>query len=94
MDDFRYSELSNEEIEDKVIAVQQVMPEIGERMLQGTLKSQGIIIPRQRLRKAIHAVDLVGPSLRWRPHIQRKPYSVPGAMSLWHIGESTSGCFQ
>ena len=32
MDDFRYSELSDEEIEDKVIAIQQVMPEIGERI--------------------------------------------------------------
>ena len=87
LDNFCYSNLNDEEIEEKVIAIKHEMPEIGERMLLGTLKSQGIIIPRHRLRKAIHSIDPVGPSLRWRPHIQRRPYSVPGAMSLWHIGK-------
>lgn len=62
------------------------MPDIGERMMQGTLRSRGTVVPRRRVREVIHRIDPINVLLRWQPRIQRKPYSVPGPNSLWHLG--------
>ena len=35
----------------------------------------------------IHFIDPISTTLRWQPRIRRKLYSVPGPMSLWHIGK-------
>lgn len=64
------------------------MPEIGERMTVGALRSRGITVPRHRVRQMLHKVDPIGAALRWHSKTKRKPYSVPGPNSLWHIGEN------
>ena len=56
-------------------------------MVMGALRSCGIVVPRMRLRKALHSIDPISSSLRWRPRVQRRSYCVPGPMSLWHIGK-------
>ena len=64
------------------------MPEIGERMTMGALRSRGITVPRRRVRQMLHKVEPISAALRWYSKIKRKPYSVPGPNSLWHIGEN------
>ena len=44
--------------------------------------------PRQRVRHAIQLSDPLNTPLRWGAGIvTRRPYSVPGPNSLWHIGK-------
>ena len=86
-DELKFSDISDEELIDKVREIRQSLPYSGERILSGSLRSAGIIVPRQRLRNVIHWIDPVSTTLRWRPRIKRKPYRVPGPMSLWHIGK-------
>ena len=61
------------------------MPNVGEKVLHGILKSKGIRITRRKLRLAVHAVDPLDTVLRWRILIIRRPYSVSGSSALWHI---------
>lgn len=70
-----------------VTAVKEQMPDIGERMVTGSLRSNGIHVPRRRVQQSLHRVDPINIALRWMPRIQRHPYSVPGPDSLWHLGK-------
>ena len=62
-------------------------PNYGETMAMGHVRSLGYKVSRARLRVAIHDTDPIQVALRWQgvPTI-RRPYSVPGPNSLWHIG--------
>ena len=82
----RFSDISDDDLL-KLQEIRLSLPDSGERILSGSLRSCGIVVPRWRLREAIHRIDPISTTLRWRPRIKRKPYSVPGPMSLWHIGE-------
>ena len=62
------------------------LPEIGESMIMGRLRSMGLHIPRQRVRESIRTADPLNIALRWHGVTTRQPYSVPGPNSLWHIG--------
>ena len=62
------------------------LPEIGESMIMGRLRSMGLHIPRQRVRESIRTADPLNVALRWHSVTSRQPYSVPGPNSLWHIG--------
>ncbi len=81
-----FTQLSDKEIGDQLLLFKEEFPDIGERMALGLFRSKGILIPRRRLRQAFHTVDTINTSLRWHLRIKRRTYSVPGAMSLWHIG--------
>ena len=52
------------------------MPQSGERIIQGVLHSHGTKVQCWRLRDTIHEIDPINTPLRWRPRIQRRPYSV------------------
>ena len=41
-------------------------------------------VTRARVRDALRSVDPINTALRWQGG--RRPYSVPGPNSLWHIG--------
>ena len=63
-------------------------PHLGEVMVMGHLRSLGYNVPRARVRNAIRATDPINTALRWQGSItSRRPYSVPGPNSLWHIGK-------
>ena len=62
-------------------------PHIGEVMVNGHLRSMGYKVPREKVRETIRATDPVNTALRWRSMTPRRPYSVPGPNSLWHIGK-------
>ena len=62
-------------------------PQLGETMVMVHLRSLGYNIPRARVRSAIRATDPINTALRWQGAVtSRRPYSVPGPNSLWHIG--------
>ena len=63
------------------------LPTLGETMVWGHLKSMGFRVTRERVRHAIRETDPLHTALRWRGDLTgRRPYSVPGPNSLWHIG--------
>ena len=62
-------------------------PELGEVMVMGRIRSMGYKVTRDRLRRVIRLIDPLHTALRWRGGLtSRRPYSVPGPNSLWHIG--------
>ena len=62
------------------------LPEVGETMIMGRLRSLGLHIPRQRVCESLRTVDPLNVALRWHGVTNCQPYSVPGPNSLWHIG--------
>jgi hypothetical protein len=67
-------------------------PEIGETIAWGQLRSKGIQVTRERIRTALRQTDPLNTALRWRGNLtRRRPYSVPGPNSLWHLGEFLLG---
>ena len=73
--------------------MRQQYPNFGETMALGHLRSLGHRVKRAQLRNAIHQTDPIQTALRWRGElIRRRPYSVPGPNSLWHIGMPAEYC--
>lgn len=66
--------------------VRQELPDIGQSMVDGTLRAVGIQVPRERIREISRRTDPLNTALRWHSRTTRQPYSVPGPNSLWHIG--------
>ena len=58
-------------------------PNLGERSVDGLLRSQGVVIPRQRLRDAMR--DPEGIQLRLRRSLHRREYNVEAPNALWHV---------
>ena len=59
-------------------------PATGEVMVLGHLRSLGYRVNRDRVRRAMRTIDPIPRGLRGIT--ARRPYSVPGPNSLWHIG--------
>lgn len=83
----QFSAISDEELCSQLAEIKLEFPDVGERMALGIFRSKGMIIPRRRIREAFHLIDPINTSMRWHTRIKRRTYSVPGPMSLWHIGE-------
>ena len=67
--------------------VRQQLPTMGQTMIRGKLQSMGIRITRKRVRQTMRECDPINNALRWQGQlVQRRPYSVPGPNSLWHVG--------
>ena len=63
-------------------------PDMGEVMVVGRIRSLGFCVSRDRVRRIIRSTDPLNTALRGiTGHISRRPYSVPGPNSLWHIGK-------
>ena len=82
----RFSDISDLDLKDLVLSIKNMLPDCGERMVLGFLRSKGLFVRRCQLRRIIHEVDPVDTPLRWHSRVMRRPYSVPGPISLWHIG--------
>lgn len=80
--------ISNSELRQMLRLMRQQHPNFGETMAMGYIRSLGYKVRRARLREAIHATDPIQVALRWQGNLaSRRPYSVPGPNSLWHIGK-------
>ena len=81
--------LSYSDLNSLVYTMRSEHPEIGETIVWGRLRSLGYRVTRERVRNALHQTDPLSSALRWRGNLtRRKPYSVPGPNSLWHIGNN------
>ena len=80
--------LTDTELRSKLSDIRRVSPESGEKLILGQLRSMGYHITRSRVREALRSVDPINTALRWQGSVTaRRPYSVPGPNSLWHIGQ-------
>ena len=62
------------------------LPDVGQAMLIGRLRAMGFHVQRERVREAIRKSDPFNTALRWHNLTSRRPYSVLGPNSSWHIG--------
>ena len=71
---------------DEVIrSIKQDHPNDGEVLMQGHLLRQGIRVPRQALRNAIHRVDHTNVVARKCSVVRHRIYSVPHPNCMWHM---------
>lgn len=62
------------------------LPDIGHSLVCGRLRALGIKVNRERIREAVRRTDPLNTALRWNTVTLRRPYTVPGPNSLWHLG--------
>ena len=78
--------MTDAQLEMRVRELRRELPTFEEALVIGTLRSSGHHVTRDRVRRAIHATDPINTAMRWRGQsISRRPYSVPGPNSLWHM---------
>lgn len=81
----KYTNIADSDLEACVIAIKERHPESGEVMITGHLRTQGIFIRRQHLRRLLQAVDREGIAARRTLHIRRRLYEAPSPNYAWHI---------
>ena len=60
-------------------------PDSGYRMIEGVLRSEGVLIQRERVRQSLSRVDPAGIQRRLTRVLHRRQYYVPSPNALWHI---------
>ena len=78
--------VSDSTLHDLVQELRREMPDIGQSMVCGRLRALGIKVNRERVREAVRQTDPLITALRWNAVTPRRPYTVAGPNSLWHIG--------
>ena len=78
-----YSNISHHDLCNQVQDILDILPEAGETMVIGALRSRNIHIQRRRIREAINEVDPLGRALRRTVAVVRRVYNVPSPNSLW-----------
>lgn len=82
-------EVSGEHLTGIIEQLRHDNPYCGETMMMGHLRAMDVVVTRERVRSVIRRVDPLNSALRWGGNsTSRRPYSVPGPNSLWHLGES------
>ena len=80
-----YANLSDSQLDIIVARIKQTHPNDGEVLMAGHLASRGILIPRSRLRAAIHRVDPSNTAARRSITIRRRVYVADGPNAIWHL---------
>ena len=79
--------LTNDEVRRHVTEMRLQSPNMGESMAIGRFRALGFQVSRDQVRQAIRETDPLNTALRWPGGLtSRRPYSVAGPNSLWHIG--------
>ena len=79
--------ISDSELRQKVLQIKTTLPEVGESIVIGQLRSMGYKVTRWRVREILRSTDPVNVTLRWPGGATaRRQYSVPGPNSSWHVG--------
>ena len=85
-----HSSISDDQLHAHVLQIIREHPQVGQSFILGRLRSLGYRVTRERVRQAVRTCDPLNTALRWQGSVaHRRPYSVPGPNSLWHIGMST-----
>jgi hypothetical protein len=80
----KYTELTDMELEQILKEYRLKRPNSGITYVTSYLRSQGLRIQRWRVRNAIQNVDGVGVRIRKRTAINRRAYTNPRPMAVWH----------
>jgi hypothetical protein len=80
-----YSDIPDSDLDEIVERLQQQYPLCGNRQMYGHLLSMGHRIQQARIRESQRRVDPCGTALRRLRVLNRRQYSVPGPLSLYHI---------
>ena len=81
----QYSMLSDQEIDEIVQRIQQQFPMCGNKQMQGHLLSMGYRVQQHRIRDSQRRLDPHGSVLRRLHILNRRTYSVPAPLSLYHM---------
>ena len=82
------ADLSDEDLLAFVSDMRSTTHTVGESLVTGSLRSRGYRVSRERVRQALRSSDPLSSALRWPGGLtHRRPYSVAGPNSLWHIGK-------
>ena len=82
----RFSDVTDEQLNSKVSAfLREHGCLVSSSMVLGHLRSEGLIIQRERVRKCLARVDPQNVRKRWAITGSRRAYSVAGPNSLWHL---------
>ena len=75
------------------IVLQAIKQDNREVMVMGIIRSMGYRVSREKFGQEIREIDPLHTALRWRGwETSRRPYSVRGPNSFWHIGKLQMGC--
>lgn len=80
-----YSSLSDSDLDSLVFEITSLFLYCGEKSVNGRLRSQGIIVTRDRIRESLRRVDPSGIISRCSGALHRKKYHVASPNELWHI---------
>ena len=80
-----YTATTDTELDRLVCEVTSAYPQCGAITVSGRLRSQGVRVPRQRIRDSLLRVDPTGVESRKRRVLHRRVYSVRSPNSLWHL---------
>lgn len=78
----RYSTLSDTVLDQQVISINDRHPNSGCRMIEGVLRSEGVLVQRERVRQSLRRVDAHGAERRLARALHRRQYCVPSPNSL------------
>lgn len=80
-----YSDISDNDLDCIVRSIHQQFPMCGSQQMKGHLISRGHRIQQYRIRESLRRVDPVGTALRRLSIMNRRQYSVPRPLSLFHV---------
>ena len=80
-----YMDISDADLDEIVSELSAAFPRCGEKLSDGKLRSQGILVQRERVRESLRRVDPVGSQLRRKMSLHRRVYSVSSPNALWHL---------
>lgn len=81
------SEINDRDLGSLIADIRRDIPYSGVSIMCGSLRSRGIRVTRERVRNSLRSIDPLGSALRSPAGLtHRRPYTVPGPNSLWHIG--------
>lgn len=80
-----YSSITDSELDAIVREITTLLPRCGEKTLSGRLRSQNIVVQRERIRHSLQRVDPDGVRARCRSILHRRRYHVPSPNALWHL---------
>ena len=79
--------ISNADLRSLLMEMRTDQPDMGEVLVWGRIRAMGFTVTRARVRHGIRETDPLNVALRGLlGSTARRPYSVPGPNSLWHIG--------
>ena len=80
------AEISDVDLISVMKVIRQNTPYCGVSMMYRSLRAQGIKVTREQVRTSLRSTDPIGSALKWPAGpSKRRPYSVAGPNSLWHI---------